>query len=220
MQANRYFLVIKVTILIYAFAFLLQSCQNNKSNTPGKANDTPDRIHNSFASNKEDTFVIGDIHIAFHEGSNTLSEFKKNPGKFYYSDVERRDFFLFHVHASQNYYLFGAENGGCLTCFSHLELINRNSLTKEILPEEIRDTVQFRPHKIAALNYTILEYPFLNLDANIRTIEKNLAKNDFRLVSSNSKKIYKKINDFSIINVVFEKNEVSRISIQLNVDAD
>ena len=68
MQANRYFLVIKVTILIYAFAFLLQSCQNNKSNTPGKANDTPDRIHNSFASNKEDTFVIGDIHTHFMKG--------------------------------------------------------------------------------------------------------------------------------------------------------
>jgi len=220
MQANRYFLLIKATILIYAFAFLLQSCQNNKNITPQKVNETPNKLENSFATNKEDTFVIGDIHIAFHERSNTLSEFRKNPGKFYYSDVERKDFFLLHDPASQDYYLFGAENGGCLTCISHIEFINRNSLTKEILPEEIKDTIKFRPHKIEAVNYKILEYPFLQLGTNMKAITKDLAKNQFKSVSSKSNKFYKKVNDFTIVTVVFYINRVSTISIQLNVDAE
>jgi len=40
----------------------------------------------------------------------------------------------------------------------------------------IKDTIKFRPHKIEAVNYKILEYPFLNLGTNIKTIEENLAK--------------------------------------------
>jgi len=70
------------------------------------------------------------------------------------------------------------------------------------------------------LGCRILEYPFLQLGTNMKSIAINLEKNEFKLVSSRGDTVYKKANDFTIITVIANQNEISRISIQLNVDIE
>jgi hypothetical protein len=221
---------------ILNFCFLIiaaQSCNNHKEGKPDtkiadqkkyEADTLSATIKKVEISDTNasitDTLLIGDIHITVNEANNFFNGFKKNPGKFYYSEIERRDFFLLHDQSSKKYYLFGAENGGCLSCFSYVEFINNIAFKKALLPEEIQDTIQFKPHNIAELEYKILEYPFLNLNSSLSLIEKKLIQAGFKLLTDKGKsKTYKKTTDYSIVSIFITENKVNRISVQLNIDA-
>jgi len=220
--------VIKTVLLLYIQVFFLQSCNNGKNRTAEKVTKQLQNESNVLTPfNKEDTLVIGDVHIVINDTSRFLNKFKKNPGKFYYSDIGRRDFFLLHDQSSQTYYLLGAENGGCLSCISYMEFINKDALTKKILPEEIQDTIRFEPHRINALKYKILEYPYLQLGNKEKLFKETFAKKGFKLIkNSNGRlltnadggKLYQKITDYTILCVIIKNNEIARISILENVD--
>lgn len=224
-------LVIKLIFFLHILITILQSCngyQKEKSNIPNKdiqqaRTDSLTLVSKGSINDtlipREDTLLIGDIHIVINETSNFLKRFKKTPEKFYYSDTERRDFFLLHDQYSKKYYLLGAENGGCSSCVAHVELISEMALEKSILPEEIQDTAQFKPHMSGILKYKILEFPFLHLDNKLALIEMNLKQAGFKLFTSKAgNKIYRRITEYTILNVFIGNNAINRITIQLNID--
>jgi hypothetical protein len=170
---------------------------------------------------KTDTLVIGDLHIAITEQHNFLQKFRSDPHKFYYKDPMQVDFFLLHDDTSKDYLMFGVDYGGCIGCIGYMEFIDSAAFRIASLPEEIQDTVKYKPHPTAGLKYDIVQYPFLKPGSDFSAVQKQLIATGFRRIANEGgSKVYRKTTDLSITNAYVEKGKVVRITILLNIDVD
>jgi len=216
-------------LVCFILIFFIQSChwqQNEKTSTRSEIShlDKNDSVYRNdkigdILIMENDTLLVGEVRIIINEKSDFLNEFRKRPDLFYYSNIEKRDFFLLHESNFKEYILIGAENGGCLSCVELVDFIDSSVLTKEMLPIEIQDTVTFKPHKIQISDLKILNYPFLKLNSNFNLIEKKMIDAKFkRKKSKRQNKILEKVTDLNVVTAFFVGDKIKRISVQLNID--
>ncbi len=105
-----------------------------------------------------------------------------------------------------------------MSCIGSMDFISKDFLKKMKIPDEIRDTTIFKPHKESKLIFKILEYPFLKIGGDISNLREAFANEKFIRTNKDNVVVFKKSTDFNLIMIYVVNEQIARISISLNID--